>query len=177
MYIVKERIAVRVSQSGHDPLDGFFALASSSADGVGPRTILELLNSSRRVVPFIVAGDGNVILLTRLNLDWVMAGDRVPVGLVLPFDVEIVREEPVALHFMNGTTIDGLLQISPTSEGDRASDFLNSDSDFYPVRTHLGMLLVNKCRVRDTQLSTVSPHWAHHRSEEKSSAGVDPRMR
>jgi hypothetical protein len=158
MYVKKRRVAVRVSQFGHDPVDGFFCLALEPDGAKEPETILGLLNSSLRVIPFIVEDDGTVILLTRLNVDWVMAGERVESDLVVPHHTRVVREEPVALHFMNDTTIDGLIQME--EKDGRASDFLNSAADFYPVRTRMGMLLVNKSRVRETRLSTVSPQWA-----------------
>jgi hypothetical protein len=139
-------------------VDGFFCLAFGSTSPDEPQTVLELVNSSLRVIPFIVEEDGSVILLTRQNLDWVMAGERVEPEYVIPSESLAAREEPVVLDFMNGTTMDGLIQLAQR-EG-RASDFLNAPADFYPVRTRLGMLLVNKSRVRETRLSTISPHWA-----------------
>lgn len=159
MYVHKKRVPVRIAQSGHDPLDGFFAL--TPRDELGPgETILGLLNSSQRVIPFIVEGDGSIILLTRINLDWVIAGERADGSLVLPPDYRITREEPVELHFMNGSAIDGMMQIEGAPTHCRASDFLNADPDFYPVITRLGTLLVNKNRVRETRLATISPGWA-----------------
>jgi hypothetical protein len=111
------------------------------------------------VIPFIGTEDGSVILLTRLNVEWVMAGERTEMNLILPADYVISRQEPVELEFMNGTTIDGVIQMEVTPEGIRASDFLNGPADFYPVLTRMGTLLVNKARVRSTRLSTISPRW------------------
>jgi hypothetical protein len=160
LYIEKRRVEVRISQIGHDPTDGFLCLALASNTRGEPRTLLELLNSDLRVIPFLLEEDGAVILLTRLNLDWIVVGERVQPELIFPAHTLTSREEPVALHFLNGTTIDGLIQIDQPLAGGRISDFLNSPADFYPVRTRLGTLLVNKSRVKETRLSTASPHWA-----------------
>jgi hypothetical protein len=159
MFVKKHGVAVRISQFGHDPLDGMFCVAPAPDPKNEGRTVLELLNSDRRVIPFIVSGDGSVILLTRVNLDWVMAQDHDGSGLILPDDYIIGREEPVEIEFMNGTTIDGILQMALDDEDTRASDFLNGPADFYPVLTRMGTLLVNKARVRSTRLSTISPQW------------------
>jgi hypothetical protein len=169
VYVEKRRVAVRVSQSGHDPVDGYFCLAIGSEFTEEPQTVLELLNSPLRVIPFILEEDGSVILLTRQNLDWVVAGEQVEPELMFSTDSVHVREEPVELQFMTGTTIDGLMQIGTTDGSSRASDFLNAAPDFYPVITRLGTLLVNKTRVRETRLSTISPHWARDRQSAASS--------
>lgn len=171
MYVAKRQIAVRASQSGHDPIDGFFCLALAPAPPEEAGTLLELLNSSSRVIPLIRAEDGAVILLTRLNIDWVMAGERVEASLIYPARGETLREEPVVLHFMNGTTMDGLILMDAAAMGSRASDFLNDSGDFYPVRTRLGTLFVNKSRVRETRLSTISPRWA---SQKESPVTPEP---
>jgi hypothetical protein len=163
MYVSKRPVTVRVAQFGHDPLDGAFALAQETDAQGQPTTIFELLNSSLRVIPFIVREDGSIILLTRRNIDWVMVDERVDGQLVLPKTYVVAREEPVELQFMSGTTIDGLLQIDSQNETQRASDFLNLPEDFYPVLTRLGTLLVNKDRVKETRLGTVSPAWAPSR--------------
>ena len=136
-------------------MDGFFCVGPAWA--AEPQTILELLNSTLRVIPFIVAADGSVILLTRLNLDWAMAGEQVESDLILPADYLVSRSEPVELEFVNGTTIDGVMQMEVTEERSRASDFLNGPAEFYPVLTRIGTLLVNKSRVRETRLSGTKP--------------------
>ena len=65
--IQKLRAPVRLSQPGDSPLDGYFCLLPD-LDGQGrPETILELLNSSRRVIPFFRVADDNFVLFTRLN--------------------------------------------------------------------------------------------------------------
>lgn len=158
MYVTKTRVAVRISQSGHDPLDGYFALAPEP-DAYRIQTVLELLNAPKRVIPFIVEGDGGILLLTRLNVDWVMVDGEVDIALVLPESHQVLREEPVELHFMNGTTIDGLMQVEGHRSDWRASDFLNAEPDFYAMTTRLGILLVNKTRVREARLGTAAPGW------------------
>lgn len=154
MHVEKQRIAVRISMSGHDPLGGFLSLGPHSAGHTAYESLLELLNSAQRVIPFIQE-DGQVILLTRANLAWVMAVERAERSLVVPADYVVVREETVELSFVNGTTIDGQIQIEETATGSRASDCLNAPTDFYPVKTRLGILLVNKARVCETRLSRV----------------------
>lgn len=160
MFVEKRRVAVRVSQISQDPLDGHMCLAGSIGGSGGAETLLGLLNSPLRVIPFIVEGDGNVILLTRLNVEWVMAGDRVEPEMIYPSGYSVGREEPVEIQFLNGASIDGLIQMEVTEHRSRTSDFLNGDDDFYPVLTRVGTLLVNKSRVRETRLATISPRWA-----------------
>jgi hypothetical protein len=156
MFIEKVRIAVRISQIGHDPADGFVCLAVDRTILTEPHTVLELLNAAVRVIPFIRGEDGAVIFLTRLNLDWVMPAERVKADLILPPSSIPCREEPVVLQFLNGATIDGWIQTGQPMGRGRTSDFLNGREDFYPVRTRLGMLLVNKSRVAETRLSVTS---------------------
>jgi len=49
--VEKRRVAVRISQSGHGPMDVFFCLASTSREAA--LSILEQLNSPRRAISFI----------------------------------------------------------------------------------------------------------------------------
>lgn len=150
-YIEKLRVAVRIAQFGHDPIDGRFCLTRSAAGpSTSAETVLDLLNSSLRVLPFLVEFENSVRLLTRLNLEWAMAGENVPEEMVLSRE-ERGREEPVEIEFLNGNAIRGTVRI-PLSAGFRASDFLNTAPDFYALHTRLGILLVNKLRVRETRL-------------------------
>jgi hypothetical protein len=52
-----------------------------------------------------------VILLTRLNLEWVMAGELVECDPIYPAEYVVSRAEPVELQFMNGTAINSLIQL------------------------------------------------------------------
>lgn len=153
MHILKQRIPVRVAQSGHDPLDGFFFLAMETKDLLQPGTIFEILNSSNGVIPFSLKTDGSVIMLTRLNVDWVMADHHVSPNLILPNDYVATKVEPAELYFMNGTTIEGIIEMDAAAGHQRTSDFLNGHDAFYPMLTRLGMLLVNKASVRMTKLA------------------------
>ena len=70
--VQKLRAHVRLSQPGDTPLDGYFCLLPEMDGQPRPETILELLNSTRRVIPFFRVADDNVVLFTRLNIDWVV---------------------------------------------------------------------------------------------------------
>lgn len=170
-YVPKFPVPVRVAQPGYDPIDGYFALAPQSDMRPDGECVLELLNGAPRVVPLIMEENGRVILLTRLNIDWVMARGDAPMSLMIQSHGGPWREEAAEFHFVNGTMIDGLMQIGPGTDGARASDFLNDGKDFYPVRTRLGLLLVNKTRVRETRLSASPKHGTPDRSSGFGAAG------
>jgi hypothetical protein len=151
-YVIKRRTTVWVSQPGEETVEGVFCLTIDSPELHRAETILDLLKSSRRMVPFVRAGDQRVVLLTRMNIDWVIAGSDVPAEHIFPPDHVVGFEEPVQVQFLAGRTIEGQLQIERLNESTRASDYLNGPGDFFPVVTRLGTLLANKSRVRETVL-------------------------
>lgn len=148
-YIAKRRAPVRISQSGLDPFEASIWLAPQSAQHDGPETILELLNSQLRVIPLHRPGEDSIMLAMRLNLDWVMATNEVDTSLICPPTYWVTREERVKVSFTDGSSMDGLLRMELPPEINRPSDFLNSPDDFFPLATRMGILLVNKARVRD----------------------------
>lgn len=153
--IPKRRVPVRISQFGHDPIDGHLCLMPADAgNGLNAETVLGLLNSNVRVVPFIVDQGETVRLFTRLNIDWVMVDAQVSNEMVMRNPGREHREEPVEIEFMNGSTIVGMMQITGPKDF-RPSDFLNTAHDFYPVRTRVGLLLVNKLRVSEVKLGVM----------------------
>jgi hypothetical protein len=150
--IQKLRAPVRLSQPGESPLDGYFCLLPD-IDGRGsPETILELLNSSRRVIPFFRIADDNFVLFTRLNIDWVMPGAQVDSNWVMPRRVHATREQRVHLQFFDGREMEGDARWTSPGADIRLSDFLNDPADFYPLVTRMGILMVNKNRVRETRV-------------------------
>jgi len=150
--IQKLRAPVRLSQPGDSPLDGYFCLLPD-ADGRGrPETILELLNSSRRVIPFFRIADDNFVLFTRLNIDWVVPGAQVDSDWVMPRRVHATREQRVHLQFFDGREMEGDVRWTSPGADIRLSDFLNDAADFFPLVTRVGILMVNKNRVRETRV-------------------------
>jgi len=81
-YVQKLRVPVRLSQPNLDPREGWFLLLPRLGQENRPETILELLNTSRSVIPFIQGDDVSVLLLTRQNIDWVAVGPGVASNLV-----------------------------------------------------------------------------------------------
>lgn len=150
--IQKLRAPVRLSQPGDSPLDGYFCLLPDVHGPGVPETILELLNSSRRVIPFFRIADDNVVLFTRLNIDWVMPGAQVDPGWVMPRRVHATREQNVHLQFFDGREMEGAVRWTSPGADIRLSDFLNDAADFYPLVTRVGILMVNKNRVRETRV-------------------------
>jgi hypothetical protein len=148
--IQKLRAPVRLSQPGEAPLDGYLCLLPD-LDG-RPETILELLNSTRRVIPFLRAVDDSVGLLTRLNIDWVVAGAQVDPEWIMPKRSPAMREQSVRLQFFDGRTMEGDVRWPSPGADIRLSDFLNDAADFYPLVTRVGILMVNKNRVRETRV-------------------------
>jgi hypothetical protein len=50
-----------------------------------------------------------------------------------------------------------MVQMDLPNEQSRASDYMNSTDDFFPLSTHAGLLLVNKHAVVDTLVYEISP--------------------
>lgn len=151
-HVDKLRALVRVSYFGNEPVDGFYHLSPRAAFHAGPETVLELLNSKLRVIPFLASGDDAVRLLTRLNIDWVMAGAHVDESLVCPPEFTGRLGEVVQVSFQDERRIEGTLRVESSQQQLRASDFLNLSDDYYPLDTRVGILLVNKSRVRETRI-------------------------
>lgn len=156
-YIAKRRAPVRISQQGLDPFDAFLSLSPRSRHHDGGETIVELLNSTLRVIPLILPGEDSVLLATRLNLDWVMATETVDPAMICPATYWVTREERVNVSFCDGRTMDGVLQMELPPEINRPSDFLNGSEDFFPLVTRMGTLLVNKSRVRELRVLYKAP--------------------
>lgn len=150
--IQKLKAPVRLSQPGESPLDGYLCLLPELDGQRRPETILELLNSTRRMIPFLRAVDDSVGLLTRLNIDWVVAGARVDPEWIMPRRSPAMREQSVRLQFFDGQIMEGDVRWPSPGADIRLSDFLNNAADFYPLVTRVGILMVNKNRVRETRV-------------------------
>ena len=156
-YIEKLQAAVRVSQTGEEPVDGWLSLSPQAEHHDGPETLLDLLNSSLRVLP-LVRGEGQpVLLLMRTGVDWVMPAPDVARELVGPRTWRVTREERVEVRFLDGRRLEGLIQMELPDDLNRASDFLNGPDDFFALQTPFATLLVNKASVRDTLVYQSSP--------------------
>jgi len=149
--IEKRHTPVRVCPQGGEPVDGSMCLGPRAEFHDGPETMLELLNSAKRVVPFI-PDQGDVLLLTLRNIAWVLAGPGVDPATVIPPTYIVTREERVELCFADGRVMDGTIQMEVTEDFTRVSDFLNGEMRFFPVKTRVGLMLVNKYRVSVTRL-------------------------
>lgn len=156
-YIGKMRVPVRVRMPGTEPLGGFLSVAPQSAIYEGPETLFELLNAPLRVLPFILASDESVVLLIREHIDWVEAGEDVEPDLVSPRLFMVTREETVAVEWLDGSREQGRLPMELPNDINRASDYMNSDDDFFPLATHTGNMLVNKRRLRAVRIFSASP--------------------
>ena len=144
-FVKKRRMTVRVCLPGEESSDGLFFIAFEPEAGGTPETLLGLLNSRRRFVPFVMSEDSRVRMLLRQGIDWVLAGPEAPAELI-GVDPALVADENVELAFMDARTISGRLVRSRHGEL-RVSDHLNGPDDFFALRTRVGTLLVNKLRV------------------------------
>lgn len=156
-YISKLRAAVVVCQVGQEQMEGSLSLSPQAEFHHGPETILERLNASDRILPFHRREDGAVLLLTRLELEWVAAGRGVASELVCPRNYQVTREERVQVRFTSGNEVVGLLRMELPEMLNRASDFLNGEEDFFPLVTNHGIVLLNKQRVLYTRAYESSP--------------------
>ena len=155
-YVAKHRAFVRLSLPHQEPIAGELALNPNSALRDGPQTLLELLNSPHRTLPFERA-DGQVLLVTRLQIHYIAPGPDVPAEYVSPPSFVVSREEQVSLTFADGHNVTGRIQIELPDHLNRTSDFLNAADDFFALRTAGGVMLVNKACMRDMRVTQPSP--------------------
>ncbi len=154
--VEKIQARVRVSRGEAEPLDGSVSLAPIARSHAGPQSLLELLNAPSRVIPIQCEADGLVLLLMRANVVWVAAPGLDP-ELVCPPTYRVSREERVRLVFTDRSRVEGLIPMELPEDLNRTSDFLNQASDFFPLVTANGTLLVNKLCVRETLVYEDSP--------------------
>jgi hypothetical protein len=156
-YIGKLRVPVRVQMPGTEPMPGFLSVGRQSPIYEGPETLFELLNAPLRVLPLILASDESVLLLVREHIDWVEAGKEVEPELVSPRPYMVTREETVAVEWLDGSRQRGRLPMELPNDINRASDYMNSDDDFFPLETAAGNMLINKRRLRAMRIFSASP--------------------
>lgn len=152
LHVSKLRAAVRLSQPDHDPRDGWFLLFPDFDDSGRPETVLELLNSSRLVIPFIQNEDESVRLLVRDNIDWVAIAAGVESRLVFPPDRQAEQQQRVELCFLDERRIEATIRWGDGVSGIRLSDFLDSRDPFVAADAGFGTLMVNKRRIREVRI-------------------------
>jgi hypothetical protein len=156
-YIHKLRAAARVSEPGEEPLDGFFSLSPVTRTHRGPETLLERLNAPERVLPFHRAEDEAVLLLNRLEIEWVRPAPSVDPDRISPGTFQVTREERVRVRLASGETLEGVLRMELPEWINRVSDFMNGEEDFFPLACAEGMMLINKHHVAHVHLFESSP--------------------
>ncbi len=148
-YIEKIRVPVRLARQGAPPAVGLLALSPQAELHDGPETLLERLNAVQRVLPFQSPDNDIVLLVTRLQVEWVEAGPDVEPRLVRPAAYMPTREELVSVRMTSGEVFDGVISMEMPHEFNRASDYLNGEEDFFPLQTPEATRIVNKRCVVD----------------------------
>jgi hypothetical protein len=156
-YIDKLRVIVRVSRPGEPAMEGTLSLLPHSALHAGPETLLELLDPPEGFIPFERSTDDAVLLLSRPDIQWVMAGLDVDPDLIRPPAYKFTREERVRVALRDGDVLDGLIQMELPETINRVSDYLNGSERFFPLATRQGTFLVHKAAVREVCLFDSSP--------------------
>lgn len=156
-YVHKLRAVAWVSEHGDGAIEGCFALTPQAQFHNGPETLLERLNAPDRVIPFQLKEDEGVLLLNRLEIEWVLPAPATSPDLICPPTYQVTREERVRLQLKSGEAMVGLLRMELPEWYNRASDFLNSPEHFFPLITEEGVVLVNKLCVLSTRLYEASP--------------------
>jgi hypothetical protein len=151
--VQKLRVPVRLSQPNHDPRDGWLLLFPQVGGEGRTESLIELLNSERTIIPFLPTDDASVVLLTRLNIDWVAVGSGVEWTLEFPPGGLPTREQRAELLFVDQRHLEVALQGRAVDEHVRLSDFLNSSGDFITAQTAFGTLIVNMHGVRDIRIT------------------------
>jgi hypothetical protein len=158
-YVEKIRVPVRLSAAGVGDLEGEVevALAAHAAFRDGPETLLELLNSPLRVIPFLREAQDDVVLVSRDAIDWLSADPSLEPSWIMPPAYRLTREERVEVVFLDGHKATGNIPMELPEHLNRASDFLNGSEDFFALVTKDITLLVNKARVAGVRLFQGSP--------------------
>jgi hypothetical protein len=156
-YIEKIRVTVRVSRPGEPIMDGIVSLSPHAQSHAGPETLLELLNAPLAMLPFQRLSDDAMLLLSRPDLQWLMAGPGVDPALVRPRTYRFTREERVRVRLRSGEEFEGLLQMEMPETINRASDYLNGPDSFFPLALRQGTVLIQKARAREIRLYESSP--------------------
>ncbi len=151
-YVKKIGVPARVSQPNLGPRDGHFLLYPQ-IEGNRPEALLELLNSRRTMIPFILDQDSEVLLLTRPNIDWVVVSQSVEPRLVYAPGALVSAEQRVDLRLIDESRVHAVIRWDAGSGDVRLSDFLNRDEMFIAANTEFGTLLINKLRVRETRVA------------------------
>ena len=146
-YVEKIRVPVRLARQGAPPAAGMLSLSPQAEMHDGPETLLERLNTRQRVLPLQQPGSELVLLVTRLQIEWVEAGPDVPPVLVRPVPYLATREELVRVSTASGGVFEGVISMEMPHEFNRASDYLNGDEDFFPLQMPDATRLVNKRHV------------------------------
>ena len=156
-HIEKIRVTVRVSRPGEPVMEGALSLSPHSEFHAGTETLLELLDPPAGFIPFQRTADDAVLLLSRPDIQWVMAGPGVDPEQVRPRTFRFTREERVRVRLRDGEELDGLLQMELPENVNRVSDYLNGPERFFPLTTRKGVFLIHKAAVREIRLYDSSP--------------------
>jgi len=155
-YVDKNLLPVRVVLPGGEQIDGLVALAPSAPLRDGPETLLDLLNSSQRVIPVIRNADGAVLLVSRLAIEWVEVEHDVDRTLVRPQPRLDSREERVQVRQVDGRLCEGLVAMELPEHNNRVSDFLNLSEDFFMLEVRSGTMVFNKARIAGVRVYETS---------------------
>jgi hypothetical protein len=152
-HVEKVRVPVRLSQANRDPRDGWLLLFPQVEAGGRTESLVELLNSRRKVIPFLPSDEESVLLLPRLNIDWVVVGTGAESSFIFPAGREPTREQRAEMLFVDQRRLEVTLQWRAVDDHFRLSDFLNSSDDFVTARAGFGTLIVNMNRIREIRIT------------------------
>ena len=151
-HVDKLRILARLAQPNLNPRDGYFLLFPKYGKEARAESLFELLNSSRAVIPFLLKEDQSVLLLTRLNIDWVAVSNAARDLLLFPPNHVGGRQQAVELRFVDESRVEAVVMWRPRTDGERLSDLLNRPELFVATQTSFGALIVNKNRIREMRV-------------------------
>jgi len=156
-YVDKLLVPAYATFPGPERVEGAFTVSARSPLRPGPESLLELLNSPQRMLPFIRSADDVVLLVARLSIDWVEVDPEVPGAHVRPATFLVTREEHVQVRLTDGRLVEGVVSMELPDHLNRISDYLNLDEDFFALTGPSGTVLINKARVQGVRLFESSP--------------------
>ena len=141
--VQKRRAHVTISFASGETVEGNFFLSPLAADHAGPERIDDLLNTSRRFLPFQVDADTDaprVILYNRAEILKVSLPAS-EVELVHDSSYAIARRETVSVLFSTGERVVGEIHITELSEHARLSDVASLRTFIYFETTDQTMIV------------------------------------
>jgi hypothetical protein len=146
--VEKRRAEAELTLSTGATLHGWFFLAGSRADQVGPERIADLLNSEPGFFPFETAHDvDDTVLVNRAHVITVRLLEPTTEARLDP-GYDVATERHVVMLLTNGERLAGSVRVYRPAGHDRLSDYARTPATtFRYVENEGGTVIVNSAHI------------------------------